>query len=495
MPAQSSLLDRAIAWLSPGAAVQREQARMQLTVLRAYEAGAHNRRTTGWKAGSGSSSSEVLPSLATVRNRARQMVRDNEYAEAAVRGLATGVVGSTGINVIPALKSERVLWQQWCEVCDADGIDEFPGLQKLGATHWKGDGEVLIRRRWRKVEDGLPVPMQIQLLEPDHLDHTKTGPVDGGYAIAGVQYDLIGRRAGYWLFPEHPGEVASISRSRLQSRFVPASEVTHFFARKRVSQVRGMPQLAASLMRLRDIDGYEEAELVRKKIEACFTAFVTTDQPRLSVGELSKPAGSPTQAPPQESIRPGLIKYLSTGESVTFGSPQASGGYEGYLSHQLHAVAVGAGITYHQLTGDTSKSSYTSHRAALVEYYKLVEADQWLHFIPGFVKPIRRWFREAALLAGKPVGNKPDRITTPRKQMVDPLKDSMADKEEIRAGLKSLSEALRERGYDPEEVLEEIKADRELASRLGLIFDTDATVTDLKLKPTDLLDGGKTTEA
>jgi lambda family phage portal protein len=484
-----NLFDRAIELFAPHAAVRREQARLQLTALRAYESGLQGRRTSGWKAGSGSASAEILPSLSTVRNRSRQMIRDNEYAKAAIRALATGVVGSTGINVIPEHAREAKLWSDWIEVCDADGQLEFGGLQKLSATHWKADGEALVRRRWRRPQDGLPVPMQIQLLEPDHLDHTKTGPIEGGYCIMGVEYDLVGRRVAYWLFPEHPGEVATISRSRLQSKRVPASEIISLYSKERISQVRGMPVLACSLMRLRDLDGYEEAELVRKKIEACFTAFVTTDQPRMTLGDLKKEGDGAAGANARslEKVSPGLIKYLTQGESVSFGSPQATGGYAEYTSSQLHAIAVGAGVTYHQLTGDTSRSSYTSHRAALRTYYDLVESDQWLTFIPGFIKPIRRWFREAAVLAGKPIGNKPDGITTPRKHMVDPLKDTLADKEEIRAGLKSLSEALRERGYDPKTVLAEIKTERDLIKTLELVFDTDATVTDLKLNPADLL--------
>jgi capsid protein len=148
---------------------------------------------------------------------------------------------------------------------------------------------------------------------------------------------------------------------------------------------------------------------------------------------------------------------------------------------------VGAGVTYAQLTGDTSRSNSTSHRAGLVHFHQLVDGEQWLTFIPMFIKPIRRWWREVAQLNGIKVGIKPDRITTPRKPMVDPLKDTLADKEEIRAGLKSLSEALRERGFDPETVFAEIKTERDALALLQLIFDTDATVTDLKLSPTDLL--------
>jgi len=486
-----NLFDRAIELVSPAAAVRREQARLQLSVIRKYEAATTGRRTTGWQAGGGSANAEIIQGIGLVRNRSRQMVRDNEYAKKAVHTLATKIVGSTGINVIPEQKAERALWSTWAgEQCDADGQLDFAGIQRLAAMTWKEGGECLLRRRWRKPQDGLAVPMQIQLLEPDHLDHLKTGidSASGEVIIMGVQFNLLGQRTGYWLFSEHPGEVASIRRS-LESKFVPASEVIHLYRKDRISQVRGVPELAVSLMRLRDLDGYEEAELVRKKIEACFTAFVTTDSPRMTIGDLTKEQGGSSTAPNRsvEKISPGLIKYLTQGESVAFGTPAAVGGYGEYTSTQLHAIAAGAGVTYHQLTGDTSRSSYTSHRAALREFYDLVEAEQWLTFIPMFVRPVRRWWREAAQLNGVRVGSKPDRITTPRKAMVDPLKDTLADKEEIRAGLKSLSEALRERGMDPETVFAEIKTERDMLALMKLVFDTDATVTDLKLKPMDVL--------
>jgi lambda family phage portal protein len=298
----------------------------------------------------------------------------------------------------------------------------------------------------------------------------------------GVEFDLLGRRAAYWLFPEHPGETLVLRRS-LTSKRVPASEVLHVYRKDRISQVRGVPELAVSLMRMRDLKGYEEAELVRKKIEACFTAFVTTDEQRKSLGELQKEKDSRNV----EKLSPGLIKYLTQGESVTFGTPASTGGYGDYTASQLHALATGCGVTYHQLTGDTSKSSYTSHRASVREFYDIVDQEQWLTFIPMFVRPVRRWWRDAAAMAGVRTGNKPDRITTPRKQMVDPLKDTMADKEDIRGGLSTLSEKLRERGYDPEQVFEEIKAERKTLADYGIVIDTDATVTDLKLKPADVL--------
>ena len=58
---------------------------------------------------------------------------------------------------------------------------------------------------------------------------------------------------------------------------------------------------------------------------------------------------------------------------------------------------------------------------------------------------------------------------------VDPLKDARAEIEQIRAGLKSRSQSIAERGYDVEEVDAAIAADRAREARLGLTFDSAVT--------------------
>ena len=482
--ASAGWLDRLINAVSPERGVRRAQARLQLDVMRKYQAAEQGRRTNDWKAGSGTANAETIGGINILRNRARQMVRDNPHAKKAVTALATHIVG-TGITVIPDDKAERAAWQQWSDnECDAAGQLDLAGLTRLGVMCWKESGEFLVRRRFRRLSDGLAVPMQLQLLEPDHLDHTRTGinADTGNVCIMGVEFNPIGQRVAYWLFDEHPGEVALIRR-QLLSRRIPASEVLHVYRKDRISQVRGVPELAASLMRLRDLDRYEQAEITRKQIEACFTAFVTTDEPRTTLADVKKETSGRTL----EKISPGLIKYLTSGESVAFGTPASVGGYSDYTADQLHAIAVGANVSYFHLTGNVSRSNYTSHRAALRDFYALVDQEQWLTLIPMFVRPVRAWWREAAQLAGVRTGNKPDRITTPRKKTVDPLKDTLADKEDVRGGLSSWSEKLRERGLDPEQVMAEIAAERARMKDLHIVLDTDAAVTDLKLGPLDVL--------
>jgi hypothetical protein len=57
--------------------------------------------------------------------------------------------------------------------------------------------------------------------------------------------------------------------------------------------------------------------------------------------------------------------------------------------------------------------------------------------------------------------------------MIDPVNEGLAYQRNIRSGMMSLSEALRERGYNPETVLTEIAADNKRLDALGIILDSD----------------------
>jgi len=63
--------------------------------------------------------------------------------------------------------------------------------------------------------------------------------------------------------------------------------------------------------------------------------------------------------------------------------------------------------------------------------------------------------------------------TAPPAPMIDPANEGLAYQRNIRTGLQSLSEVLRERGMDPGAVLAEIAADNKLLDKLGIILDSD----------------------
>ena len=59
--------------------------------------------------------------------------------------------------------------------------------------------------------------------------------------------------------------------------------------------------------------------------------------------------------------------------------------------------------------------------------------------------------------------------TTPKWASVNPVQDVAADLSEIKGGLSSISEKIRQRGYDPELVFSELKSDLERLNQDGTL--------------------------
>jgi len=462
----ASIIDSIIGYVSPEAGLKRARARAAMNLVqRSYDGAKTGRRTNGWTSGGNSANAEIAPALTLLRNRSRDLVRNNPYAKKAISTYVSNAVGTGIIAKIDNSQTQK-LWEKWIKECDADGQHDFYGLQSLAANTIKESGEVLIRLRYRLPSDGLSVPLQLQVLEPDYLDNLKTETLrNGGWIQNGIQFDPLGRREGYWLFKSHPGEISPILNS-LVSVFVPASDVLHIYEKTRPGQSRGVPMLAASMLKMRDLDDYEEAELVRKGIEACFAAFVTTGDDSATMGESSTESDTSRRL---ETLSAGMIQYLKPGEDVSFGAPSASNGYNEYIRTQLHAIAAGAGITYEQLTGDLSQVNYSSIRAGTLEHRRSVEQFQWITFIPMLCDAVMKAWLNSAQLAGKV--KKTDvqvRWTPPRWDWVDPVRDMTGELLEVAAGFKPWGEAVRGRGYSPDENIAEISSEQEKFRKAGI---------------------------
>lgn len=470
-------LDRTINWFSPQRGLQRARARAAASILFSYEGARMDRRTSGWTTADTSANAEIGPALTTLRQRSRDLVRNNPYGTRAVAELAGQAIG-TGIRAKPFGQEEKLskkldgAWNIFVDECDADGQLDFYGLQRLATRTIIESGECLVRMRRRDMEDGFHVPIQLQIMEPDYLDTSKTEVTQSGRIIHGVEFDLIGRRVAYWLFPEHPGDLATnYIRSGLASRRVPADSILHVYQKDR-QQVRGVPWFAPVLISMRDLDEYCEAELVRKKIEACFATFVT--QPEASAGPSLGDSETENQQT-VETMEPGMIRYLKPGEGVEFAAPTGHGeGYRDFMRDVQTRIASGIGLTYEQLTGDLSNVNYSSYRAGLLSFRTQMEAFRWLTFIPMFCQPIRRWFVDTAFAAGR-ISARDYRTqwSPPSYGSVDPQKDARAILTRIRSGLITLPQAISEEGYDPEEQFEEIQKSNKALDAAGIVLDCD----------------------
>lgn len=478
----SNWLEQSISFLAPRYGLLRAQARVGLVMARKYEAASQNRHTAGWNATGASVNDEVGSGFERVRNRSREMRRNNEWVNSAIRKKTTALIGS-GIIVQPQNKAERKLWELWANTtaCDPEGRRNLAGIMRQATSTMLEVGEVLIRKRLRRPDDGLPVPLQLQVLEADHIDTSKVYVTAAKFCLLGVEFNNLGQRTGYWLFRNHPGESIGM-RSQQQSVFVPADQIIHMFDAERPGQVRGMSPLAVGLLRARKTGDYEFAIALRKQVEACFAAFVSTDDPQTTIGGVPLDPAD-TGKPRREKLAAGLITYLKSGETVNFSSPQASTGEDAFLTYQLRALAAGWGVPYEALTGDLSKANFSSNRMGWVDYCLHTEELQWLVLVPQMVQPIRQWFREAAQIAGKSIGDKPDAITMPRKPYLKPTEDVQAARDALSGGMTTFGEVLREQGWaSVDEFIEEASRERALFKAAGLSFDTltGAKATDKK---------------
>ena len=322
-----SWLDRFLIGVAPKWGMERVAARARVQLMqRHYEAAqTGTRRTENWYRSISDANAANGPSLAPLRELARDLRRNNGWAKRGVQAIVNNTVG-WGILAKPSnrsrARSERALdlWNDWATstACDYDGQLDFYGLQRLAMECVAESGEVLIVRQPASTQDGLAIPMRLHVVEPDYLDTNRNGIVGelGGPIIDGVEFDKFGRRVAYWMYTVHPGS-QRLWTQKFQSIRTPADRVLHIYRVDRPGQIRGVSWLASAISRLKDYDDFEDAELMQQKVAACFGAFVTDiDGSNTPLGALQ--ANTDSDGRRQiESLEPGHIEYLPPGKQTS----------------------------------------------------------------------------------------------------------------------------------------------------------------------------------
>lgn len=465
-----NIVDKVVGWFNPRAGLLRHHHRTQLE--RAYEAASPR---DGWRprrAGA-SANADHMADAATIRAKARALVQNVPYIEAGLEALVSATVG-TGVKMRATGKdAERinVTLAEWSKVCDADGRFDLDGMIAAADRAMEQDGEVMIRLRPRRPVDNLPVPLQLQLLEIDWLDDSRIGRIGGFDVVNGIAYDALGAVAGYWLWDQHPGDVSLRRGMRTQSTFVAADRIIHLYAPKRPSQGRGFSRLAPVISWARDLQTYIDAEAARKNLEARLSVLASPD-PTV----LANPAadGMPVSQSTMQTtgnlgeLASGQITAVPAGTTITTVEPKPAGGYDTHVKLHLHLIAAGMGVTYEMLTGDVKEVNFSSARVRLLDFRRSVDQMRWLTLVPRLLNPIYRAFIDAGELAGKFARDYAVDYSWPKWDYVNPEQDVKADQLEMALGLASPSEKLRMRGYEPEQVFAEIKADLDRFKALGI---------------------------
>lgn len=486
------MFEKARSWLAqqiapPAAAPARRISK------RMYAGAAFNRLTMDWIAPSSAADTEIHTSLRPLRNRARELERDNDYAKNVVRLFKNNVVGQ-GIAFQSQVMMRRggkldeptntaieKAWKRWCrkEFCSVNGRLSFTAIQRMAVAAQPTSGELLVRMVKRPFGGGR-VPLALEVIEADQLaDNYSVGRGEGTNMIKmGVEMDAWNRPVAYWLYPRHPGDFMFSGQPATNRLLrVPAEEVLHLYlCEDRPIMTRGVPGFHTALKRLNNMGGYEEAEIVAARASACIMGFIQSpDSDALATDGIQ-------DGERVSNLGAGEIKELAPGEIFNGFSPnRPNSAMEPFMRFMLRGMAAGVGVSYESVSRDYSQSNYSSSRLALLD-----DRDSWRvlqdWLIADLCQPVFETWLEMAVLSGE--------LTLPSYDVdaeayqscrwlargwsyIDPLKEAMADKMRVRCGFSTVADVVAAQGGDYEDVFRQRRRELDLASDYQLVLETD----------------------
>ncbi len=449
------------------------------------EAGRSSRRLSGWVPSRAHVNTLISASGPTALARSRYLVRNNPYAAGAVECFTSNLVG---VGIVPSWSSAskrkkrlQNLWKRWVDDADSEQVTDLYGLTRRVGRELFIAGECFVRRRPRYVSDGLSVPLQLQILPSEMLPIEFTRDLQNGNRIRqGIEFNPIGRRVAYHFWRTHPGDVTEVALSGETVR-VPAADILHVYDPVEAGQIRGLPRLTPAIVAFWMLDGYDDAELERKRTAALFTAFVKRTDPDGSLfddeAEKRAKAGDGVAT---VTLEPGRAQVLMPGEDIAVAAPADVGpNYEAFQYRALTRICASLGLPYAAVTGDMVRANYSNQRAALVEMRRRMESLQFGCVVHQFCRPVATWFLDAAVISGSidlpgyadaPAKYRNITWIPPKWAWVDPLKDVQAEATAVDNGFKARSQVIEAQGDDPVDVDNRIAADQQRARELGIVL-------------------------
>lgn len=483
-------------------AAQRALQREVGKALRQYANARVSRLNSDWRTITSSADSELWTSLRVLRDRSRSLVRDSNYAKRAKAIVVNNVIG-TGIGLQAQVKTTRgglnqsindsieAAFREWSRAryCHTGGVLHLSDLERAAVGQIFEAGEVFFRKHYRSF-GGSRIPFALELIESERIAEeyqSVSPPPDGGTVRLGIEVDRYDRPIAYWIRERHPGELRSVPGSSTRIERVPADQIIHLYVCDRWPQARGVPWLHTAIERLRDSDGYCEAEIVAARAAACYMGFIKS--PEDPVGTTEDAHGNVVR-----ELQAGLIEELGPGEDFIPHSPnRPNTAMEAFMRALLREIAAGVGVSYESLSRDYSQSNYSSSRLALLDDRELWRVLQgW--FIRTFREELHREWLQQAVYARAIQGVSVESYVAAQSKFeqvrfkprgwgwIDPTKEVEAYEKAVRCGFTTVADVIAATagGQDIEDVLEGRRLELDMMAAKDLTFDTH---TDAAPKP------------
>jgi lambda family phage portal protein len=365
--------------------------------------------------------------LTYLRARARYVVRNTPYGQAAVNTIVNYVVG-VGFDLQMDLRRfrrgpngpERMdmtafndfiqdLWADWSTSVNVQASDSAPDhlydVQEMIMRNWFTDGEFFIHMPLDRSRD--VVPMGLELVDADSIGcmHSEW---QGNPIVMGVELDKRSwKPVAYWCYQTadtHPSYPTKMHAAR-----IPAEEMIHVYTRILPRQIRGVPFMASVLNKVFNLEDYDNAVMVQSKIATMLSAFVIGGDPKSilkygAAGDTTSSSGFPVDSDGNviANLAPGLIGWLPEGHDMKVTSPTSPHtSYNEFLHTQSSAIGAGieVGLSYTALTRDTSGTTFASGRHA-----ENMDMQGWRRMQGKFsrkaMSPVFRRWMDLAVLSG-----------------------------------------------------------------------------------------------
>jgi lambda family phage portal protein len=449
---------------------------------RSYQAANTGRLFADFTSSNRSADSELRTDLVLMRNRSRELARNDVYVKRYLTLLKTNVVGDQGMTLQVKARNDdgtmdvignTIIENAWAQFsmmgnCTADGRRSWVDLQQYVIEAVARDGEAFIQIvRNRRFPHGIA----FHPVEADLIDEKKNEIARNGNRIRmGVEVDEFNRPVAYWVKTNHPGDYDMSSIRSSVTKRIPAESMIHVFEPIRAGQTRGEPWMAPAIAQLKMLNAHREAELVASRMAASKMGFFTSE----SGDEV--PADDYDGRVPIIDAEPGTFHQLPAGvDFKPFDMNHPATAFADFEKGILRGLASGLGVSYASLSNDLEGTSYSSIRQGALEErdaYKRMQKFLLEHFVlPAY----SAWLTQAMEFGIVPIPDSrfdkfyPASVFRPRGwQWVDPLKEINAVVVAMHNGVMSMQDVANQYGRDIEETFSQIQRDKELADSMGI---------------------------
>lgn len=403
--------------------------------------------------------------------RSRDMAINDPYMRGFVRKCRANIIGH-GVKLRCLAKkangkedsrlNEAVVasWVEWCKArnCDVTGREGFVRLCLTVTSALAVDGEAFVHI----VHDGA-YGIQLQHIDAVRCphDYDLDEPGKKTYIRAGIEYDRADRVVAYYFLSDDSHGSYYGLEGQSYTR-VTAENICHLYRKEQAGQKRGFPWATASLYRLKNLKEFEDNAALNARVGAAKMGLIRWDDD-----------DGPDRPDEDKTIcftaEAGTFLDLPIGANLEKWEPafpdQAFGPF---IKSGLRAAAAGMGIGYNGLANDLEGVNFSSIRAGMLDERELWKEEQHL-IIEQLIEPVFDRFIRVALLSGR-VTDGAGYVVPPTKleailrassfhprrwDWVDPKSDVVANQKALNALIKSPQQVIRERGQNPEDVLDD----------------------------------------